>query len=57
MTKLISTLAIVVVGLVVLLNALASVLPRITPSLAVLGVLVLIGRGGVVLHPLRQEKY
>lgn len=29
---------------VVLLNALASVLPRITPSLAVLGVLVLIGR-------------
>jgi hypothetical protein len=29
---------------VVLLNALAAVLPRITPSLAVLGVLVLIGR-------------
>ncbi len=37
-----------VVGLavvtVVVLNALASVLPRITPSLTVLGVLVLIGR-------------
>ncbi len=32
------------VVVVVLLNVLASVLPRITPSLAVLGVLVLIGR-------------
>jgi hypothetical protein len=32
------------VVVVVLLNALASVLPRITPSLAVLGVLVLVGR-------------